>query len=211
MKVPGGMIERTRARRAVGVLLLFVCFAAAAHDLSVFATVEDGVLHGYAFFGGGARARTAQLIIRDGAGNEMFRGGTDAHGAFYFRPTSPTDLIVTVDVGDGHAAKTRIPASRFAASRTMSGIVAGESTEGARTVAPDASAASTELPGMIDRSVDRAVARQITPLLEAYAIAGTRLRLNDILSAVALIIGLAGMFLWARSRPRRGSGARDAP
>jgi len=211
MMIRSGMIERALARGAAGFVLLFVWGVAGAHDLNVFATVDDGVLHGHAFFGGGVRARTAQLIIRDGAGNEMFRGGTDANGAFYFRPAIPIDLVVTVDTGDGHAAKTRIQAGRFAAGGTLSAIGTAKAGEGTERVARNGTASHAELPVMIERSVDRAVAHQITPLLEAYATAESRLRLNDILSGVALILGLAGMFLWGRSRPRREGKARDAP
>lgn len=55
---------------------------------------------------------------------------------------------------------------------------------------------------MIDQSVDRAVSRQIAPLLEAYAEADGRTRFSDIVSGIAVIIGLAGLFLWAKSRGR---------
>ena len=210
MSIHDGKIERAFARGVAGLLLLMWSIAG-AHDLDVFATVEDGVLHGYAFFGGGKRARAAQLIIHDGAGNEMFRGGTDVNGAFYFRPTVPTDLVVTVDVGDGHAAKTRIPAKRFEAGEVLAAVGGAKAEAGVQRVARNGASNDTQLSRMIERSVDRAVARQITPLLETYATAQSRLRLNDIVSGVALIIGLAGMSLWARSRPRRSHRARDAP
>ena len=202
--------ERVRARCVAGCLLLAACSIAGAHDLAVFATVDDGLVRGYAFFGGGGRASRARLLIRDGAGNELFRGGTDVEGAFNFRPGVPTELIVTVDVGDGHAAKTRIPADRFAAADTIKAVPAVNVQAGRAT--PNAAAANdVELSEAIERSVDRAVARQVTPLLEAYATADHRLRLSDMLGGVALIIGLAGMFLWGQSRrtPRTGR-ARDA-
>ncbi len=183
-------------------LLVLVCGAVDAHDLKVFAAVDDGVLQGYAFFGGGGRARAARLIIRDEQGNELFRGGTDVDGAFRFRPAAPTALVVIVDVGDGHAAKTRIPAARFASNEVLSAMGAAQAQGSESRHSQNPAANPAELSVLIERSVERAVARQIAPLLEASATAEGRLRFKDVLSGVALIMGLAGMLLWVRSRPR---------
>lgn len=56
---------------------------------------------------------------------------------------------------------------------------------------------------MVEAAVDRAVARQIRPLLEAYDAAEGRARFNDVMGGIGMIIGLAGMALWASARRRK--------
>jgi nickel transport protein len=58
----------------------------------------------------------------------------------------------------------------------------------------------------VEAQVDRAVARQVQPLLEAYDQAEARVRFNDVMGGIGMIVGLAGAGLWALSRRRR-----DAP
>lgn len=204
--------------RIIGILVILLGMSltatAEAHRLKVFATVEDGVVHGYAFFVGGGRPSEANLVIRNAAGVELYRGQTDAEGGFRFKPATATDLSLAVDAGDGHVADTKIAASRFppGASLAMLG-----SAQAANAASPGGSAQNTALPGqspsqaelsaLIDRSVDAAVARQIGPLLEAYAQADGRARFNDVVSGILAIIGLAGLLVWGSTRRRRQNDA----
>ena len=52
------------------------------------------------------------------------------------------------------------------------------------------------------RMVEDAVQRQVGPLLERIEVMDARMRFTDVMSGVFLIIGLAGIGLWARSRKR---------
>lgn len=197
--------------RLVGALLFLTCLTAAAdgHRLMLFATVEDGAVRGYGFFVGGGRPNTARLVIRNGAGVELFNGPAGADGSFSFRPGQASNLILTMDAGDGHVADAHIAADRFAANGTLGPVAparaaetAGAASHAGRQGDEVAGSSPADLSALIDRSVDRAVARQIAPLLEAYAAAQSRVRFNDVVSGVAVIIGLAGAFLWASSRRR---------
>lgn len=169
------------------VLLLGLAAPASAHRLKLFATVDDGALTGYAFFIGGGRPEQAEVIVRDGSGQEVFRGRTGDQGEFSWRPPQAGDFTVTVDARDGHVAEARVPADRFAGG------------------APEAEAAPAAAAGggacaALDRTVDRAVSRQVRPLLEAYDAADGRVRLNDVAGGIGMIVGLAGIALWARGR-----------
>jgi nickel transport protein len=194
---------------AIVAALALPTVAAEAHRLRLFATVEDGVVHGYGFFVGGGRPSEAQLVIRNGTGSELFRGPTGPDGSFSFRPAVASDLTLIIDAGDGHVADTHLPADRFAAGHA-NGAVAAAPTRGGPPAAGAASSAQAspappspdDLAALIDRSVDRAVSRQLAPLLEAYAQAEGRARFTDVISGIAMIIGLAGLALWARSRQR---------
>ena len=96
-------------------------------------------------------------------------------------------------------AEVRIGAERFAGSVPPAPASMGP----AGTVpapAPDTRAPDTRA---IELAVDRAVERQIRPLLEAYDAAEGRLRFNDIVGGIGMIVGLAGIALWAASRRRK--------
>lgn len=167
---------------------------AAAHRLKLFAAVAAGEVSGYGFFIGGARPAGATLTAVGPDGAELFHGATGADGSFAFRHDGAGPLTLTLTVGDGHRATLTLPADRFAAAA------------GAAPATPSAPSATTAPPtglqAMIERSVEVAVARQIRPLLEAHAAAEARLRFNDLVGGIGMIIGFAGIALWARRRRR---------
>ncbi|MDD3446991.1 MAG: carboxypeptidase-like regulatory domain-containing protein [Zavarzinia sp.] len=178
-------------------LILAVVEPATAHRLKLFATVEDGAITGYAFFIGGGRPEGSTIVIRDAQGIEVHRTATDAEGRFAWTPPAPGAFTVTVDAMDGHMAEARLDAQRF-------GAVVDAAVPAAP--APPGNAVSTGTPpapadtAMIERAVDRAVERQLRPLLEAYDAAEGRVRFNDVVSGIGMIVGLAGIGLWASSR-----------
>lgn len=183
--------------RPVVVALIAMMLAATpaeAHRLRVFATVEGGAIEGYAFFVGGGRPDGAAVrFVR--AGDVVHATTTDAEGAFAWRPEEPGPLTVVVDPGGGHTAEVTLGAERFGAAP------AGDATpvSAAATASPDA------LDPSLEAAIEAAVARQIRPLLEAQAEAESRIRFNDVMGGIGMIVGLAGVALWARTRTR----ARD--
>lgn len=175
------------------VLVLALCFAvpAQAHKLKVFATVEGTSVAGYAFFIGGGRPHGTPWTARD-AGGEIANGATDAEGRFAFTlpPTGAAgDVTVTVDTREGHIASATLSAGRFGGSPAPATAMAAQAVAPAPTA--DVAAA-----------VEAAVQRQVEPLLERIEELDARLRLTDIVSGIFLILGLAGMALWARGRRR---------
>jgi len=197
---------------ALAIAMPWLSTAAEAHRLVLFVRVEDGALQGYGFFAGGGRPGEATLTIRNAAGVELFRGPAAPDGSFSFRPAVPAELNLVMDAGDGHVATAHVPAERFGIGATFNAIDSalaaqreqGGAKDGARGDKPGSSlsASSQDLAAMVDRSVDRAVSRQIAPLLEAYAQAETRVRFNEVVSGVAVIVGLAGLLLWGSARRR---------
>jgi nickel transport protein len=186
------------------LLLTATNFPAQAHLLKVFATIEDGSIVGYAFFVGGGRPDKAQLIVQDRSGKELYRGNTNENGDFNWRPQKPQTLTIIVNAGDGHMARSTLDAARF--DPNTSGAIAfpirrPEEEKAKSTAYGDAACtfpAGIEI--LIDRSVDRAVSRQVRPLLEAFAEADSRIRLNDIVGGIGMIFGLAGIGMWMSSR-----------
>jgi nickel transport protein len=183
-------------RVALGALALVVLAAAPAeaHRLRVFATVEGGMIEGYAFFVGGGRPDDADVrFVR--AGEVVHATTTDAEGAFAWRPVEPGPITVVVDPGGGHSAEVTLGAERFATAP------AGDAAPAPASQAPS----PDPLDPAIEAAIEAAVARQIRPLLDAQVEAQSRIRFNDVMGGVGMIVGLAGVALWARTR------RRDAP
>jgi nickel transport protein len=170
---------------------------AAAHKLKVFATVEGDAVTGYAFFIGGGRARGTPWTATS-ADAPLASGATDAEGRFRFTPPSPVTaaITVTVDTREGHIASATLPASRFAGADAAEPVPPPVEPP-ARPVPSEA-----EPPSDTAALVEVAVQREVAPLLERLEEMDSRLRFTDILSGIFLIIGLAGIGLWARSRSR---------
>ena len=193
--------------RTVLAALLALAAPAGAHRRTLFATVEDGVVSGSGFFVGGGRPTGARVVARDAAGAIVFEGATGPDGAFSFRPPAASGLEIVLDVGDGHAARARIDADRLRGSARPEGAY-GEAAAAPPTVVasfepgvpPPPSA--DELRAMIDAAVAAAVAREVRPLAEALSAAEARVRFNDVAGGIGMIVGLAGIALWARSRRR---------
>ena len=198
---------KTRAMTAA-LLVLCVCMTqpALAHRLRLYAHVEDSAVVGFAFFVGGGRARDAEISFRDASGRNLHVGRTDHEGAFAFTPPQPQDVVIIVNSGDGHAAETSLPLERFTARATPEAAHEAGPVAQAEAGAPSQTGAvSTLRPAdlaLIERKVEAAVARQIAPLLEAYALAEGRVRFNDLMGGIGMIVGLAGAALWASRRRR---------
>ena len=181
--------------RLTAVLLASCLFdsSAQAHRLKLFATLEDGTISGYAFFVGSGRAQDADLRITDAKGTEVAALRTDAKGAYAWKAPDAQTYRLVANTGDGHVADATIDARRFTGLTAQT----AETTDDDETVP-----ASTVNAAQIERIVDAAVARQMRPLIEAYEAAEGRTRFNDVMGGIGMIIGLAGLSLWAQARRR---------
>ncbi|WP_333823207.1 hypothetical protein [Pinisolibacter sp.] len=222
---------RALARRlAVAVLAAATIAAgvapAAAHRLKLFLTTEAGEIAGYAFFVGGGRPDGVDYVVADAAGREVHRGRTDEHGAFRWRPVSAADYAVTVNAGDGHWVSGTVTADRLAGPAWPTEPTSADRTEKPASPPPEPSMAPAAAPPpapsppsaapprpsgidedalarLVEYRVDAALERRLRPLEEAYERAEGRLRFNDIMGGIGMIVGLAGAALWASSRRRR--------
>jgi nickel transport protein len=177
--------------------------SASAHRLKLFVTVEDGALSGYAFFVGGGRPEDVDFIVKKDGG-EVFRGKTDSQGNFRWKPNAPANYSVTVDAGDGHWAEGAISADRLGgvAPPPASSEAPPPSAQAAQPDKTCAPADPAILAKLVEAQVDRAVSRQLRPLMEAYDQAEGRVRFNDVMGGVGMIVGLAGAGMWALARRR---------
>lgn len=171
---------------------------ATAHSLRLFARVDAGQISGYAFFIGGGRPSDVNWAAKMN-GETVAAGKTDTDGKYHFAVPSPVtgDVVITVDTGEGHIATTRLTPERFERPLSTAGqqFAAATASNGTQ---PDAAPYAN----VTERLVEEAVERQVGPLLERIEAMDTRMRLTDVVSGIFLIIGLAGIGLWVRSRGR---------
>lgn len=188
------------------VIVLAAVSPAAAHKLKVFAAVEGQAVRGYAFFIGGGRPEGSAWVAKDAAGARIADGTTDAQGRFAFDlPAAVSgDVTVTVDTHEAHIASVRLAAARLrgaAAAPAAPGTPASAAPAAPAAAAPAAAGAARD-DAQLAALVSAAVQREVEPLLERIEVMDARLRFTDILSGLFLIIGLAGIGLWARGRRR---------
>ncbi len=186
--------------RSLGLILalLFVATPASAHRLKLFATLESGTISGYAFFVGSGRAHGAAISVKEASGKEIATLTTDDNGAYSYKTPAPQTYHLTANTGDGHIADAVIDAARFGGASTPDPENADD--DDADSSAPAAALSQAQ----IERAVDAAVARQVKPLIEAYELAEGRTRFNDIMGGIGMIIGLAGLAMWASARRAGG-------
>ena len=190
-------------------LLLLPALAgpAEAHKLKVFATVEGDAVAGYAFFIGSGRAMGTPWTAKDAAGTVIAEGKTDDEGRYRFTPPQPvtSDITITVNTREGHIAFAVIPPSRFGGLVAASPVATAPATAPVAagpdpTVSPSQNSNRQISDEQVAALVESAVQRQVEPLLERIEQMDNRLRFTDIMSGIFLIIGLAGIGLWARGR-----------
>lgn len=177
--------------RLAVALFALVCLAlpAEAHRLKLFAQVTGDSISGYGFYIGGGRPQGTDLIVSTPDGKEVSRLKTGADGSFSYTPPSPGTYHLVLSGGDGHIATVDISTGGAPAAKP------------AVAVKPDAPAAlPADLDARIATAVDAAVARQITPLLEAYDAADGKVRFNDLIGGIGWIVGMAGLWAWFRSK-----------
>ena len=187
-----------RALFSALLLALVLTQPAAAHKLKLFATVEGNTIAGYAFFVGGGRAQGTHWVAKNANGDELATGETGSQGEFSFIVPLPlaSDVTVSVDTREGHIATRTLAAARFGDEPDLS----AETGSAANAAQPGEPASAALSNAQVATLVETAVQRQVEPLLERIEEMDSRLRFTDILSGIFLIVGLAGIGLWARGR-----------
>lgn len=176
-----------------GLLLFIISSPLAAHQLKVFALAEEGRISGKAYFAGGVKARGAEVFLKNSDGLVVDRAQTDRKGVFSLTPDRRQDYRITARAGDGHQAQWSISAAELIGNPESYGTNGSEASAIALTGEAYGRA-------QLESLIERAVARQITPLREQLLGFQERLRLQDILGGLGYIVGLAGLLLHWRPR-----------
>jgi len=158
---------------------------AAAHGVSVTASVDGSVIRGKAAWAGGTPIRGASVRALDPSGEELGRTTTDEQGRFEIEVTSACDHRLLVDTGDGHGGECTVTVSRLPSEPST----------------PDAASPAAS---NVDMEAIRSELAEIRSRLETLE---QTVRWRDILGALGYIFGIAGVafyFLGVLRREKRG-------
>ncbi len=164
------------------LLALLAPGAAIAHKASVYAFSEAGKIYVEGYFFDGAPCRGCVVEVRgDKGGSVLLEGSTDEQGHLEFEYTGTYPLYFMMAAGQGHAAS----------------FLLDEGQEG--PVVKDLEDCSRDMEAL----VDAAVKARLAPLraeISRLRAASERPGITEIIGGTGYIIGLAGIWLYFRSK-----------
>lgn len=189
--------------------------AARAHQVYVFAWVEGNTVYTESYFGGKRKVAGGTVRVYDPSGEEIVSGETDREGMFSFPLPGRMDLRVVLEASTGHRAEYRLGSDEIPAGRVSQkpgpqedqeegkGRVVRRGDEPRGTAGNRETAVDAEAVRIV---VERALDERLNPLVRSVA----RLReergpgVTEILGGIGYIVGLMGVYLYARSRKGKG-------
>lgn len=172
--------------------LLLFSGPAQAHKLKLFVTAEGAVIHGTAYFSGGAKAAGIGGTVQAPDGTMLGEVRTAEDGGFRFEAKSRMDHAITFESGDGHAASTVLAAADLPETLPA----------GMASIARPLTAAAASAEVITAEVIEAAVARQIRPLRQQLDAYEDKVRLHDILGGIGMIFGVFGIVAWWSARRR---------
>ena len=177
-----------------------------AHNVSLFAWVEDDHVFTQSKFSGGRWAKNARIEVYNASGEKLLEGRTDDQGRFAFRPPRPEALRIVLLAGSGHRGEWRVAAEEFGSAggaERFAGSEAGASppppaTAPSSPVPPAPTAA--ELQALIEESLEK----KLAPIRRQLAQLAQRPSLQDIIGGLGYIMGLVGLGAYLQSRRKSG-------
>jgi nickel transport protein len=209
--------KMVRIRHALFLLALgSICLplwsapSAMAHRVTVFAWVEDGMVHAESNLGGGKKAKQAAVEVYDAAGALLLTGKTDNAGNFSFLPPIQSDMTVVLNAGMGHRGEWRLTRNDFTGAIPIPPApVAKESEPPASKTTDKPTGTNTSGAGPLpaDVAIGELIDRKLQPVLDKL----TRLEqqnntpdFQDVVSGFGYIAGIAGVAAYMNSRRKRG-------
>lgn len=197
---------------------------ASAHKVRVFAYGEGNTIVGESAFSGGRKAKNAEILVQDTAGDEqLFSCRTDEQGQFRFNIPDEArktrmDLRIIVKAGDGHRGEWLLAAADYledvqeaiptspprsvVESRADSAVSAAEEEEGrpAQNAAELSAVPLQQIQQLMEETLDKKLAPVKHILAQANDPGPT---LQDILGGIGYIIGLAGIAAYFKAGQRK--------
>ncbi len=200
----------------IGILL--VALPCWAHKVNVFAYVEGDKIVVEGYFSKSSKAMNCVVQFFDSQGKEIHKGKTDKNGQ-YSVPiadlgTVAGDLLITLNVGDGHKKDYRlgaeeIPKPTGGTSKTTRQEPAGKVPESADPTKPET---VVQDPGKLEAVIEAVVKRENQKIINMI---GNQQRLlleqqnagpsvKDIVGGIGWILGIVGViaFFMGRNRNR---------
>ena len=188
----------------LAILLSIIPSTAEAHNVSLFAWVEESKVFTQSKFSGGRLAKNARIEVYNAAGEKLLEGRTDDRGQFAFTPPRPEDLRIVLLAGSGHRGEWRVTAEEFGlappAEHPASTSPGSPSPRPRPAVMnpPQETPAPTgaELQSLIEGSLEK----KLAPIRRQLAQLAQRPSLHDIIGGLGYIMGLVGLGAYMQSR-----------
>ena len=189
----------------ISTLFILVALPAHAHKLNVFSWTGDNQVYGEAFFSGGRKAKNIPVHIQNAESlSSLLTTRTDEEGKFQFAlpqqaVQQKTDLLITVDTGDGHRGEWLLTTDEYLPAAADSPRAAQQSPE-------EKSAAESMTPETLRAIVRQELARELAPVKRSLAEGREKkITLRDILGGIGCIIGLAGILAWFQAKKKNST------
>lgn len=186
---------------------LLLAAPADAHKIKLFAVVDGEAIAGSVYFTGNVGARGVPIRVYDPEGRLVAETVSDGEGRFRLSVAGAFDHRLVADAGDGHRAEFVVPQSevgepRGSAQGDAVALAGGVAAEGSPT--PETrDQAVWQARAELERMIEQALSRQITPLREQLAALEERVLWRDVLGGIGYIVGLCGLAAWLLARHRR--------
>lgn len=202
---------------AAFVTVLFAVFAlsvpAHAHKVTIFAWVEDDMVHTQSKFSGGRRVKNAPVEVYDAQGRKLLEGRTDKKGEFVFKSPGKGPLRIVLMAAMGHKAHWTLSAEELSGSVVRSEKTVPEAVAGKSDLpAVEASASSamtartTDIQAAVQTAVERALDKKLKPVIELLVDAqNPGPSFGDVLGGLGYILGLVGLGAYINYRKKGGS------
>ncbi|MGD8241955.1 MAG: hypothetical protein PVF59_03960 [Desulfobacterales bacterium] len=188
------------------ILLSIVPATARAHNVSLFAWVEEGQVFTQSKFSGGRLAKNARIEVFNAAGEKLLEGRTDEQGQFAFTPPRPEALRIVLLAGSGHRGEWRVAADEFGLPPADAPLASSPSV--ASPPPPDAATPPQDTPAPTDTElktlIEGALEKKLAPIRRQLAQLAQRPSLHDIIGGLGYIMGLVGLGAYMQSRRKSG-------
>ena len=200
--------------------IALLCFAALllfpapvlAHKVFLFAWVEDQTVLVDAYFSKSRKVRHGTIRVETADGELLLTGETDDNGAFAFPVPRKTDLHLFLDAGTGHKGAYVLTADE------LPGVAGEVEAPAASGPAAAAKPAQPQAPAVADPAATAETTAALTRLSGQLAGIDRRLAaleravaesrreqepgIPEIVGGIGWILGIMGLFLYARGRRR---------
>ena len=179
----------------LAILLSTVTTTVEAHNVSLFAWVEESKVFTQSKFSGGRLAKNARIEVYNAAGEKLLEGRTDEQGQFAFKPPRPEDLRIVLLAGSGHRGEWRVTAEEFGVAPAEAPMASSPPAE-SPSPQDTPTTADAELKTLIEGALDT----KLAPIRRQLAQLTRRPTLHDIIGGLGYIMGLVGLGAYMQSR-----------
>jgi nickel transport protein len=189
--------------------------AALAHNVTIFAWVEDDMVYTESKFSGGRKAKNAPVEVYDAAGTKLISGKTDENGEFSFKLPKKEELKIVLLAGLGHGNEWILTAEDIAeAQNESSGSTSDPPSNQLNRLTPlqipstnkeskeNLTTTDLKLQTLLEKMLDK----KLTPILKKLNYLEAKQKkergVTEILGGIGYILGLMGLAAFIHYRRR---------